>query len=167
MALSLRSGVAAMKFLSTLGHAGQLDSLGISSSDYARFTGDEPWLGSDRNRMTNILHSLLLGTVDAMGLPRFDISAELIAAGIAVFVAGVNCQAASIFAPSSGEAESLMRGVQSPPVKPSQIFALVVDLKGDLQCGQARILYEKNIGVAVEKAMMEGQKKNGSVSHAR
>jgi len=160
MNLQYETAVAGMRMIGQLGFSGQLDASGISQADYKRFTGDAPWIGAERNRMTQILHSLIMGTVDALGLPRFKVPAEYMAAGIAVFVAPVNVHSACTYAPSTGEAELMGRGQSSaPPVLPEQLFALVQQLYRNDSRASARVLFERNVGLAIEEATRQGVQK--------
>jgi len=163
MSLSYNVATAAMKMIGHSGFLGQLDALGISMADFKKFTGDAPWTSSDRHRMTGMLHALITGTVDALGLPRFMVTAEHMAAGIAVFVAPVNIHTACIYAPSTGEAEKMARGAEVKPVKPEQIAALVGSLWESQDRSDARCLFEKRVGIEIKKVegMVTGGSKNG------
>jgi len=161
MNLQYETAVAGMRMIGSLGFSGQLDACGISQADYKRFVGDAPWIGAERNRMTQILHSLIMGTVDALGLPRFKVPAEYMAAGIAVFVAPVNVHSACTYAPITGEAELMGRGVGAPPVLPEQLFALVQQLYRNDSRSSARALFERNVGLAIEEAARSGSPKGG------
>jgi len=153
--LQYNVAVAGMKMISNLGYLGHLDALGISRADYMRFVGDAPWLGTDRNRMTSILHSLTLGSIDALGLPRFKtLPAEFLAAAIAVFVSPVNIHVACVYAPTSGEAEILGRAGSPNSVTSEQLFALVQQLYASEERSPARALFEKKVGLAIEEAKM-------------
>jgi len=146
---------SSMRLLANIGRKGFLDGLGVSRADFDRFVGDEPWLATDRNRMTSVLNTMINASVDAMGLPRFDLPAEYIAAGIALFVAPVNVHGCCVFAARGAKpTEEMGRGTQSSTeaVSPDRLFALVIQLFSD-QRTSARALFEKNTSIALEKMM--------------
>lgn len=151
MSLQLKVAVSSMALVGELGNVGQLDALGVSKADYARLVGDAPWTASERNRMTATLHSLIMGSVDIMGLSRFKVPAEYMAAGIAVFVAPVNVHVACQYAPAVGEAEEMGRGADRTKVLPEQLFALVVQLYDTDMKVSARYLFEKKCGIEIKK----------------
>lgn len=157
--------VASMHVIANTGRKGFLDGLGISRSDFERLVGSDPWLGTERNRMTVVLDSLINASVDSQALPRFNLPAEYRAAGIAVFVHPVNMQAACIFAASSRpkSAEEMGRMATVDPCSAEQVFALVLQLCGSQSRNGARAQFEKNTALALDQAMVEsGSSKKGS-----
>lgn len=153
MNLSLDVALGSMSFLAQLGRSGHLDGLGLSRADFDRFIGSDPWLASDRNRMSAILHTMANSSLDAQGLPRFSLPAEYLAAVIAVFVHPVNVHASCVFAPPSMSAQDAGRagGVTAENCTSEQLFALVVQLFSNSARGNARVLFEKKTGLALEK----------------
>jgi len=147
-----------MHLLAEMGRKGMLDLLGVTQADFDRLTSDVPWTGGERNRMSVTLHSLLNASVDSMGMPRFDLPAEWVAAAIAVFVAGINVQSACYFAPPSHQAEEGARGVVGPSVRPERLFDLVVLLYGHQGRNAARELFTKRSGLALDKVAKQGLK---------
>ena len=71
-----------------------LEAFGISESDYKLVTGPKPWLAVDRRRVERVLDTLLHGTVDIIGMDRFEIPVEYIAAVYATFVSPSNLMVA-------------------------------------------------------------------------
>lgn len=163
--LQYNAAVAQMRFIGNLGYRGQLESLGISREDYVQFVGDAPWVGSMRNRMTTVLHSLMMGTLDALSLPRFKVPAELCAACISVFVGPVNVFAACTFAPSTGEADLMARGQSSIVVSPEQLYALCVLLYDSPVRTDARGMFERAVGIELKK--VEGASPEESINVTR
>lgn len=145
--------VGCMKMISNIGREGFLDGLGVSKGDFDRLVGDAPWLGCDRNRMTSCLHALLNASVDSMGLPRFNLPAEFVAAGISVFVSPVNLHSACVFTSVQGTAEDIGRMATVCPTTPDQLFALVVQLYGSQARSAARAQFMKHTGLELEKTM--------------
>jgi len=161
MSLSKDVVVSSMSLISRLGGTGQLEASGVSKADFNKLVGDEPWLGSDRNRMTSVLHTLLMGSIDALGLPRFPLPAEFMAAGICVFVSPVNVHAACRFVAETRDAESLasQTGTQQiglpEAVKPEKIFALVCMMYDDPRRAICRSQFEKQTGLQLDKVLQK------------
>jgi len=149
---------SSMRLLANIGRKGFLDGLGVARADFDRFVGDEPWLSTDRNRMTSVLNTMMNASVDAMGLPRFDLPAEYAAAAIALFISPVNVHGACVFAAREAKpAEEMGRQAKSESVTPERLFALVIQLFSN-QRTSARALFEKNTQVCLDKAMSMGAK---------
>jgi len=146
-----------MRHLSNIGKEGFLDGIGVSKGDFDRLVGDTQWLSSDRNRMTAVLHSVINASIDSMGLPRFTLPAEYIAAGICVFVAPNNSFAACIWAPVSPSAEALGRMAGTASTNPEQLFALVIQMYADPTRSQAREQFSKRTGLALDKVQKGGR----------
>jgi len=154
--MRLDTALSAMNLIANTGRKGLLDGIGISRQEFDRLVSDEPWIGADRNRMTTVLHTLINASVDYCGLPRFDLPAEYVAAGISVFCAGINLQAACVFAASLGlqSADSMGRMSTMTPATASQLFALVMQLYDNPGHSAARAQFEKNTGLAIDKVMV-------------
>lgn len=149
--LSFDVAISSMHYISESGRRGLLDSLGISQTDFDRLVGTDPWSLSERNRMASAMHNLMYASLDSMGLPRFPMPAEMLAAVITVFISGVNVMAACLFVVPSKPAEALARAVEVDPCTPQQIFALVTMMYSDHGRNQARELFEKKCGVRLNK----------------
>lgn len=162
MSLQLSVARSSLKIIAGLGQAGQLDTLGISEADYKRLTASGPWMPAEKNRMTSVLHSLIMGSVDAMGLPRFHVPAEYMAAAIVVFVHPVNMHAACNCAPSTGEADAMSRGDLSNNVRPEQLFSLCAALYDSSDRSDARASFERSVGLAIEAAELIGSSAEGA-----
>ncbi|AXH76711.1 MAG: external scaffolding protein [Microviridae sp.] len=161
MGLNLDTAQGAMRLISNIGRRGFIDGIGISKAEFDRFIGDEQWMATDRNRMTVVLHTLLNASVDAMNLPRFDLPAEYIAAGIAMFVSGINTLPACIFGPQAPSAEMMGRGPAGSvqPCTAQQVFALVVQLFDSPGRNAARAQFEKATGLALDLVAPPDKKK--------
>lgn len=159
--MNLDVALGSMRLISNIGRAGFLDGIGVSKFEFDRFVGDEPWLASDRNRMTNVLHTIVNASLDAIGCPRFSLPVEYVAAGISIFVAPINAHPACLWAPPSPSAESLGRSVACAPCTPEQLFALVVQLYSNPGRTSARALFEKSTGISLDNVMV---KSNGGKS---
>jgi len=155
----------AMRMIANMGTAGHLESIGLSEDDFNKVTGKLPWLGTDRNRMTQALNTLLTTTLDVLGIPRHTLCAEYVAAGIALFVHPVNAHVACRFMENAPSAMALGRGADEAEICSSkQLFALVVQLVADPERSHARILFERNTGIILDKVTKE-QMRNGEVNY--
>lgn len=155
--MSLQYNVArsAMGLVASMGKAGYLSNLGLTKDDFDKITGELPWIGSDRNRVTQAFNSLMFGTIDALGLPRFQIPAEWIAACITVFVSPVNTHAACRFFERSSSADSISRSSEFDDVTAEVLFSLCIQLHADVGSSAARTLFEKNTNLKIQKAVPE------------
>lgn len=151
----------AMALIANQAKHGSLDTLGVSAEDFKKLSGDSPWMSTDRNRMNLVLSSLLSSTMDIIGVPRFQMPAEYIAAGIALFIAPINVQIACRFMERVPSAETLGRGLEnSDIVTASQLFALVCQLVADPATSHAVILFERNTSIRIENAHIYGDKES-------
>lgn len=142
-----------MSFLARQAKQGHLDNIGVSMDDFRKVTQDVPWLGVDRSRVNSTLNTLITSTVDIIGMSRFQLPAEYIAAGIAMFVAPINVNAACIWMERAPTSEDLGRGLDEPlSCTASQLFALVTQLLADPEHSSAKHLFEKNTSIAIGRS---------------
>ena len=74
-----------------------LAAYGLTDTEWDLATGKNAWVGGDRQIVRRALEALTYGSIDVVGLPRFDIPAEYVAAVIAHFVAPINMLVACNF----------------------------------------------------------------------
>lgn len=153
--IQLNVARGAMNMVAQMGKAGYLSNLGLTKDDFDKVTSDLPWLGSDRNRVTQAMNSLMFGTIDVLGLPRFQIPAEWIAACITVFVNPVNTHVACRFFERVTSADALGRNAEFDDVTAERLFSLVCQLHADPSSSAARALFEKNTNLKIQKAVPE------------
>lgn len=67
-----------------------IDDLGIPVPDVEALTGATLWRASDRYRLRRCMDSLMLGSLDVLGLAHFRLSAEFVAGWIALVVHPAN-----------------------------------------------------------------------------
>lgn len=160
--LSMATALAAMKHIEQGSVTGEIDAFGVTKEDMKLTTGDTVWKGSDRSRVTNVLEVIMFGTVDVMGVPRFDIPAEYVAAVIAVFVAPSNTMLACRYLEGRSSAASIVlqgsdesaHGLERCTAR--QLFSLVLQIKDDSLANLARVSFEKRTKLAIEHAKMKG-----------
>lgn len=143
----------AMTMIAQQGSVGFLDLIGLSQEDFKKVSGKVPWLPSDRNRVEAILRTLISGVLDASGMKRFRIPAELVAASIAVYVSPVNIPLACAFLEGAKTANDMSRGGNDEFVSCSaeQLYTLIVMFHGSDAHNDARRLFEKNTKLELDK----------------
>lgn len=147
--------VGTLKMIQSHGLIDSLASFGISQSDYDLLTGDIPWISSDRARVMRSLDSLIHGSVDLVGLPRFLVPAEYVAAVLATFVKPANCMLACAWREGSPTAEKLAASdaglLGSEPVRSSRLFSIIVELfaMNGSDVTAAKAAFDKRVGLAV------------------
>lgn len=133
--LRLHTAYAAMQMIAQGGAEMALSFLNISAEDVALCKGATAWSTTDRPRVRRVLDAYLYGCVDALGLPRFELPAEYVAAIIAVFVHPCNYFAACTWITGAVSQEELLSGKSGKvpegfeKVKPSQLFAIIIELQ--------------------------------------
>lgn len=127
------------------------EALGIIPEDFDLVCSSIPYIGDDRLRVTNVLNSLIWGTLDVVGLPRIEVPTEFIASVLAVFVAPGNLAVASRWMETGSSAEDLVSGGSLEPVSARQLFALCCQLQSDAPVATAR--WEQRTGRAVKRVL--------------
>ena len=94
MKLRFDVAVGAMKLIASSGYQNIWESFGVSKADYEVVTGSGVWTVDQRGKVTDVLDSLIVGTMDISGGDRFEPPAEYIAAIVTCFVSGCNVRAA-------------------------------------------------------------------------
>jgi len=129
--------------------AGSLDAYGVSVPDYKMVTGDRPFVGADRMRVSRTLQSLTYGALDAMGIPRFEVPAEYAAAIIATFVHPVNLLVACVFCDRLQPSDGVLGDGDGELTSPQELFALVVQFLEDPGVSsKAKEQFNKRVGLA-------------------
>jgi hypothetical protein len=123
-----------IRFLASGSAEANLADFGVTDADIGLLQSDETWLGSDRLRATRVLDAVVHGSLDRLGLPRFNVSAEYIAAAIWLCVKPVNMMVACVWmARGAASAEDEVAHGEALPVSPRELHALLCTLeKGDV-----------------------------------
>lgn len=134
--------------------ASNIESFGVSDADFALTTQQNPWLATDRNRVKKVLDSLIYGTMDAIGVPRFDAPAEYVAAVLAVFVSDDNLQNACRWHENLSSTDDYVQAdvPQTELITAQQLFSLVLSFNHSDKADQARSQFEKRCQKAIEFA---------------
>ena len=106
-------------------------SYGIAEADLRTLMSEHVWHSpAIRLRVRQTLESVALGSLDAMGLPRVELPAEIIAQWISVLVSPNNWLAACAFFGRPRTADQIIEqdDLQLPGITPQRLFALVVKI---------------------------------------
>jgi len=147
----------ALSLIANQGRQGHLGMVGVSQADFDLLSGSLPWTVSDRNRMHVTLNALLNLSCDTLGVARFRLPAEYVAAGIAIFVNPINAQSICRIMERSPSASDLGSGGTDnyDVCSAEQLFALVVQLYGDQASNNARAAFEAKSSLALGKVIPE------------
>lgn len=142
------------------GSAEHLAGMGITEADWNLFTGAAPWTAADRNRVRNTCDAVTHGALDFLGLPRFEVPAEYIAAVITMFVGPVNWQVAARWFETGRTTEDLasLPDTGAAPMSAQQLFSLCLEANDD-DVSAFRAKFEKRVGRAVAHAVEGDPKK--------
>lgn len=105
--------------------AGLLD---LSEKDFEFLTINKPWVANERARVRMVVESSVYGTLDYLGMPRFAVPAEFIAASIAFYVHPVNAMFACSVFEGVEWTENLINGIERP-VRASEVFSMYLRIK--------------------------------------
>lgn len=142
-----------------------LKSLGCTPDDYKLLTQSHCWAGVDRPRVERILEGLLYGTVDYIGLPRFELGSEYICSVICCFVHPANYFASCSWLGQSTPAQEMAEYNQSQAVEgletvtPRQMLAVLIEVASDDPIDALCRSFEKKTGKALGRIM---EQENGS-----
>ena len=101
--------------------------LDMTNEDFAFLTGFSPWVATDRARVRRVVEAAIYGTLDYLGMPRFAVSAEYVAAAISYYVHPVNIKTACMVMEGAEFTENIIQGVERP-LRASEIFAHVLQV---------------------------------------
>lgn len=151
--LSFQIATGAMRLLRDQHSSVIFQSLGITPEDFELLTGKTIWVAGDRHRVRSCLDAACAGVMDVVGVPRFEMPAEYIAAVIACFVAPANVLTACRWMERQRAGDEL-RGATSGSelVDPSQVFALVLLIYDDKETGEIRQAFEKLVNGAIKRS---------------
>ena len=108
-----------------------MDALGVPRPDLEMLVGPEIWGNHERHRVRRAMDSVMYGSLDVLGIQRFMLSAEFIAAWIALVVHPTNHLIACAWYHGAQTAEALLGEPEMIPiaegVRSDQLLALVVE----------------------------------------
>ena len=151
--LSLETARGAMVLVSQASYGSLFQSLGVTEEDYKLTTGSAPWTGMDRQRVRQTIDAFAAGIMDLVGVARFEMPAEYMAAVVATFVHPTNAMVACRWLEHYRPSEFLQGASSSPvTVDPAEVFCLVCQLFDDEKGGKVRAAFAKRVGLAQSKA---------------
>ena len=160
MRIDYRTAVGVLRMMAERAMVDSIASFGISEADWKLVTGPKPWIGLDRARVCRVLDSLIFGSMDLAGLPRFRVPAEYVSAVLVTFVSPNNLMLACAWREQSPSADDLSRidGVGAEPVRAHQLFALCTRLhsQNGIEKSSAQAAFEKHVGAAIDHARVAG-----------
>ena len=161
MSLQLAVVKSAMTALATGTATGPLQSLGLLPAELELVTGDIPWKASERNQVSKALHTLMYSTQDALGLQRFEVPAEYVAATIAMFVQPSNVMVACSWMEAdllsaSAIGNPHLESINRNEIRAAQLFALVLQMMRDsATIDTCRNQFEARVNMSINKPRME------------
>lgn len=147
--MKLSTALGVMRVIATSEMHG---ALGVTPAEMALISGPSPWMAGDRVAVRRVLDSLIYGTMDTMGLPHFELSAEYVAAHIVGYVHPVNMLAACVWLSRVVDADQLVaekKGTDN--ISARRLHAFCVKLL-DAEVDEYRQMFEKVVGHKVRKA---------------
>ena len=101
----------------------------VSQDGLRILSSDEFWLANERSLIARTIGECLFFSVDRLGLPRFVIPAEYVAAAIAAYVKPQNQMVACLWSEyHGGVADELATGLDVEPLTATQLFAIVSNI---------------------------------------
>ncbi len=131
-------------------------SLGLSPADVELLTGQVPWTGSDGLRVRRCLDAVVYGSLDIMGIARFEVSAEYLAAHICHYVAPRNYMAACSWSARVAPADEMVAQGKPTPIEARVLHAFVVKILDQADDDEFRQRFEKVTSAAQRKAEKAG-----------
>lgn len=154
MKLNLQQARGAMKSIAE-GSPTSLEEMGLIPTDIEKLTADISWRNNERVKIQRILENVLHASVDQMGINRFELPAEYVAAGIGMFVHPCNQMKACVWMEGGKSAAQLGSNSTidsiSSTVKAPQLFALLVGMNSNDEAKQFQQQFKTRVGIAILK----------------
>ena len=161
MSLQLQVVKSAMTALAKGTATGPLQNLGLLPQELELVTGNIPWKASERNQVSKALHTLMYSTQDALGLQRFEVPAEYVAATIAMFVSPTNIMVACSWMEAdllsaSAIGNPHLESINRNEIRAAQLFALVLQMLQDCETiDTCKAQFEARVNMSIDKPRME------------
>lgn len=148
--LRFETAVGALALVSDARYPDYMQSLGVSPADYKLLTGNTIFVNADRQVVTNALNAFCSGVLDLVGVARFELPAEYIAAVINAFVRGPNimvaCNWMADLQPRPGD-ELVADARSGLRVTAPMLFTLICRMRADNRCEEIKHAFEKHMKV--------------------
>lgn len=151
--LKLSAARGAMKLLAEASNVELFDTFGMTKDEIRLVLGSNPWIAGNRQVVRKCLDNLCAGVMDTVGVARFEMPAEYVAAVIAGFVHPTNIMIACRWMETQRPIASLWGSNSTEAdVNPATVFALVCSLLDDAGCADLHQTFEKKVGNAINKS---------------
>lgn len=146
----------AMQALADGAATGSLENLEILPQHIRLVTGRTSWKSNERTIVARTLDALMFGTMELVGLPRFEVPAEYVAAVISMFVHPSNLQIACRWMETGRQtAEALgnptSASINTEPVDARQLFSLCLQMHNDGQIAQCLSQFEERTAIKLQR----------------
>lgn len=176
--LHLQTAQGALNVVNSLNFQEMIQSLGIHEPEWKLLTGPHLWLGKTRPVIERLAKQLIFSSLDIMGVPRFAVPAEWVAAVGVSFIKECNYFLYASWMGEYARAEDLGNYDGSREAKieglekctSAQIFALMLELRSDSECHLLNRRFNDKTAIAMPNPLEEQpdeeetNKKRGKVS---
>ncbi len=97
----------------------------LTAEDMAFLMRDRIWSLAEKKKARRCIDAIIFGSLDASGLPRFEVPSEFTAGVIATFVHSTNLMIACEFMSGATTVDNMVSG-KKEKVSASQLFAMVL-----------------------------------------
>lgn len=164
--LHIATAKGAIQIVNDLSYINQVKAIGINPQEWDRLTGSKPWAACERPVIERLIKHLIFGMLDMMGVSRFMVPAELVAAIAVSYVKPCNYWTFAAWCGSHARAEDLgnydgsrigsIEGLEK--VTSSQLFALICELKSDEHVEQLIRRFSDKTELALESMEAPNEK---------
>lgn len=169
MKIQFKTCTTMMRALAEGAIRGDLVHANVSPADVKLVRGDIPWMGNQRSLVVNVLESYMFSALDCLGIMRYTVPAEYIAAAIATLVHPTNIAVACVWMESGAPkldalANPTSSSVNRSPVNSDQLLAIVYGVLTDhsAECKVYTQMFDSRCTVAYLREI-EGGKSNDEV----
>lgn len=148
--LSYEVARGAMTLLADGTGSASFENFGLTKDEYATLTDPLAWIAPDRQVVERVLNVITYGTMDAIGVTRFPVSAEYLAAIIATFVHPCNLQISCAWSARSQSNDQLADNspeLAGETATPAQLFALCLMIHAKGNTDEFRNRFERRTGL--------------------
>ncbi len=154
----------AMQALADGAATGSLENLEILPQHIRLVTGKTSWKANERTVVARTLDALMFGTMELVGLPRFEVPAEYVAAVISMFVHPTNLQIACRWMETGRlTAETLgnptSASINTEPVDAQQLFGLCLQMHNDGQITRCLAQFEERTAINLHRTEESNESK--------
>lgn len=137
--IRLTTAMGALRTVNSLNYLDMIESLGLGEPEWELLSQKSPWMAKHRPIIETLGKNLIYAGLDLMGVNRFPVSAEYVAAVAVTFISECNYMHFSQWMGSFATADELgnfdgsrqghIEGMEK--ITPSQLHALILELRGN------------------------------------